>query len=66
MKEFFDDIFVDRSFPEDNAPNIAKPRTGMLTKYIDNHYDLANEARLKPAQRHRTTCQYGRAHGSIT
>ncbi|WP_269225182.1 bifunctional histidinol-phosphatase/imidazoleglycerol-phosphate dehydratase HisB [Flavobacterium eburneipallidum] len=39
---FFDDIFVDRSFPEDNAPT-RKPRTGMLTKYIDNpNYDLAN------------------------
>ncbi|WP_369765114.1 bifunctional histidinol-phosphatase/imidazoleglycerol-phosphate dehydratase HisB [Flavobacterium sp. WC2429] len=38
----FDDIFVDRSFPEDNAPT-RKPRTGMLTKYIDNSaYDLAN------------------------
>ncbi|MES2573683.1 MAG: bifunctional histidinol-phosphatase/imidazoleglycerol-phosphate dehydratase HisB [Bacteroidota bacterium] len=38
----FDDICVDRSFPEDNAPT-RKPRTGMLTKYIDNpNYDLAN------------------------
>ncbi len=38
----FDDIFVDRSFPEDNAPT-RKPRTGMLTKYIDNpKYDLTN------------------------
>lgn len=38
----FDDIFVDRSFPEDNA-STRKPRTGMLTKYIDNPaYDLAN------------------------
>jgi imidazoleglycerol-phosphate dehydratase/histidinol-phosphatase len=38
----FDDIFVDRSFPEDNAPT-RKPRTGMLTKYIDNPaYDLTN------------------------
>ncbi|UFH34833.1 bifunctional histidinol-phosphatase/imidazoleglycerol-phosphate dehydratase HisB [Flavobacterium acetivorans] len=38
----FDDIFVDRSFPEDNAPT-RKPRTGMLTKYIDNPaYDLEN------------------------
>ncbi|MFH6991326.1 bifunctional histidinol-phosphatase/imidazoleglycerol-phosphate dehydratase HisB [Flavobacterium sp. FlaQc-48] len=38
----FDDIFIDRSFPEDNAPT-RKPRTGMLTKYIDNpDYDLAN------------------------
>ncbi|TPG45432.1 bifunctional histidinol-phosphatase/imidazoleglycerol-phosphate dehydratase HisB [Flavobacterium pectinovorum] len=38
----FDDIFIDRSFPEDNAPT-RKPRTGMLTKYINNpEYDLAN------------------------
>jgi len=38
----FDEIFVDRSFPEDNAPT-RKPRTGMLIKYIDNpEYDLAN------------------------
>ena len=38
----FDDIFIDRSFPEDNAPT-RKPRTGMLTKYINNpNYDLAN------------------------
>jgi imidazoleglycerol-phosphate dehydratase / histidinol-phosphatase len=38
----FDDIFIDRSFPEDNAPT-RKPRTGMLTKYIDNpNYDLPN------------------------
>ncbi|PWJ97303.1 imidazoleglycerol-phosphate dehydratase [Flavobacterium araucananum] len=38
----FDDIFIDRSFPEDNAPT-RKPRTGMLTKYLNNpDYDLAN------------------------
>lgn len=38
----FDDIFIDRSFPEDNAPT-RKPRTGMLAKYIDDpNYDLAN------------------------
>ena len=37
----FDDILIDRSFPEDNAPT-RKPRTGMLTKYLDNlEYDLA-------------------------
>lgn len=37
----FDDICIDRSFPEENAPT-RKPRTGMLTKYIDNlDYDLA-------------------------
>jgi imidazoleglycerol-phosphate dehydratase / histidinol-phosphatase len=38
----FDEIFIDRSFPEDNAP-IRKPRTGMLTKYLNNpEYDLEN------------------------
>ena len=36
----FDEVFIDRSFPEDNAPT-RKPRTGMLGKYIDNPaYDL--------------------------
>lgn len=38
----FDQIFIDRSFPEDNAPT-RKPRTGMLTQYLDNpEYDLAH------------------------
>lgn len=38
----FEEIFIDRSFPEDNAPT-RKPRTGMLTKYLNNSdYDLAN------------------------
>lgn len=38
----FDDICIDRSMPEDNAPT-RKPRTGMLTKYLNNpEYDLAN------------------------
>ncbi len=38
----FNEIFIDKSFPEDNA-STRKPRTGMLTKYIDNPaYDLAN------------------------
>ncbi|MBL0737894.1 bifunctional histidinol-phosphatase/imidazoleglycerol-phosphate dehydratase HisB [Flavobacterium sp. GN10] len=36
----FDEIFVDRTFPEENAPT-RKPRTGMLTKYLNNpEYDL--------------------------
>lgn len=36
----FDDVLIDRSFPEENAPT-RKPRTGMLEKYIDNpEYDL--------------------------
>ena len=38
----FEELFIDRSFPEDNAPT-RKPRTGMLTKYLNNSdYDLAN------------------------
>ena len=38
----FNEIFIDKSFPEDNAPT-RKPRTGMLTKYINNtEYDLEN------------------------
>ena len=36
----FDDILIDRSFPEDNSPN-RKPRTGMLGKYLSGTYDLA-------------------------
>lgn len=37
----FDNICIDRSFPEDNAPT-RKPRTGMLTRYLNNpEYDLA-------------------------
>lgn len=37
----FDDILIDRSFPEDNSPN-RKPRTGMLANYLSGEYDLAN------------------------
>ena len=38
----FDDIYIDRSMPNDNAPT-RKPRTGMLTKYLDNpDYDLSH------------------------
>lgn len=38
----FDEIFIDRTFPEENAPT-RKPRTGLLTKYLNNpEYDLAN------------------------
>ena len=36
----FDDILIDDSFPEDNAPT-RKPRTGMFGKYITDEYDLA-------------------------
>ena len=35
----FDDILIDRSFPDDNAPT-RKPRTGLLTAYLDGSYDL--------------------------
>lgn len=37
----FDDILIDRSFPEDNAPT-RKPRTGLLGKYLSGEYDLQN------------------------
>jgi imidazoleglycerol-phosphate dehydratase/histidinol-phosphatase len=38
----FSGIYIDRSFPEQNAPT-RKPGTGMLTKYIGNgEYDLLN------------------------
>lgn len=37
----FDDILIDRSFPEENSPN-RKPRTGMLGRYLSDEYDLAN------------------------
>lgn len=37
----FDDICIDRHFPHDNT-NTRKPGTGMLSKYMDGSYDLAN------------------------
>jgi len=37
----FDDIVIDRTFPKENAPT-RKPRTGLLTKYLDGDYDLVN------------------------
>lgn len=38
----FEQIYIDKSFPEENAPT-RKPKTGMLTAYLDNpEYDLAN------------------------
>ena len=37
----FDAIYIDSSMPQDNAPT-RKPRTGMLTRYLNNEdYDLA-------------------------
>lgn len=38
---FFSKEYIDRSFPEDNAPT-RKPRTGMLTDYFSSEYDLTN------------------------
>lgn len=38
----FDEIFIDKSFQEDNKPT-RKPGTAMLTKYLSNEeYDLSN------------------------
>ena len=36
----FDQVIIDKTFPEDNAPT-RKPRTGLLNKYMDDKaYDL--------------------------
>jgi imidazoleglycerol-phosphate dehydratase/histidinol-phosphatase len=37
----FADIFIDRSFAHENKPT-RKPNTGLLGKYINGDYDLAN------------------------
>ncbi|MEO5857843.1 MAG: bifunctional histidinol-phosphatase/imidazoleglycerol-phosphate dehydratase HisB [Pyrinomonadaceae bacterium] len=37
----FEDVFVDTTFPHENAPT-RKPGTGMLGKYLTGEYDLAN------------------------
>jgi len=37
----FNDILIDKSLPEDQA-DTRKPRTGMLTKYLNGSYDLKN------------------------
>ncbi len=37
----FDQIFIDKSFPEDNLPT-RKPGTAMLEGYFTQDYDLAN------------------------
>lgn len=38
----FDEILIDKSFPEDNLPT-RKPKTGLLNKYLDaKKYDLKN------------------------
>lgn len=36
----FDDILIDRTFPQENAPT-RKPGTAMLTKYLKGDYDLS-------------------------
>jgi imidazoleglycerol-phosphate dehydratase/histidinol-phosphatase len=36
----FDQIFIDKSFPEDNLPT-RKPGTAMLTSYMDGSYDMS-------------------------
>ncbi len=37
----FDDMLIDRTFPHENAPT-RKPGTGILGRYMDGSYDLAN------------------------
>jgi len=37
----FSEQCIDRTYPHENA-STRKPRTGMLTKYLDGSYDLAN------------------------
>ncbi|MEX0362713.1 MAG: bifunctional histidinol-phosphatase/imidazoleglycerol-phosphate dehydratase HisB [Allomuricauda sp.] len=37
----FDEIFIDRTFPQDNA-DTRKPGTAMLTQYFTEDYDLEN------------------------
>ena len=37
----FDAEHIDPSLPEENSPN-RKPRTGMLTRYMEEEYDLEN------------------------
>ncbi|MDR1809255.1 MAG: bifunctional histidinol-phosphatase/imidazoleglycerol-phosphate dehydratase HisB [Prevotella sp.] len=36
----FDNILIDKTFPDDNAPT-RKPRTGLLEQYLSGEYDLA-------------------------
>lgn len=37
----FKDILIDRTFPHENAPT-RKPRTGLMTPYLNGEYDLEN------------------------
>lgn len=38
---YFDEIFIDRTFPEEKA-DTRKPQIGLLTKYLTEEYDLGN------------------------
>ncbi len=41
-KVFFKKVFIDKTYPHENAPT-RKPGTGMLTEYLNNPaYDMAN------------------------
>lgn len=37
----FSEVLIDKSFPHENAPT-RKPRTGLLTKYFSEAYDVKN------------------------
>jgi len=37
----FNDVFIDKTFPHENAAT-RKPKTGLLTKYFTDAYDLEN------------------------
>ena len=37
----FSDVFIDKTFPHENA-DTRKPKTGLLTKYFSDKYDLEN------------------------
>jgi imidazoleglycerol-phosphate dehydratase/histidinol-phosphatase len=37
----FEDVYIDKTFPEENSPT-RKPKTGLLTKYFESGYDLEN------------------------
>lgn len=37
----FSEVIIDRTFAKDNAPT-RKPNTGLLTKYLEEDYDLKN------------------------
>jgi len=39
--DIFEEKFIDRTFGQDNAPT-RKPKTGLLTKYFSEDYDLKN------------------------